>query len=119
MHGRRALTEAYAMNKYVQMSAELNVALAEQERSEKERQNTRWQRFLRKTCVYTRADYSLYLFAPTNKTRITCMRITQLKSFDYTILAFIGVNCVTLAMERPSIPPDSLERTLLDVSAYL
>ena len=64
MHGRRALTEAYAMNKYIKMSEELSAALAEQERSEKERKNTRWNRFLRKTCVlHARRLFALFVCA--------------------------------------------------------
>ena len=41
------------------------------------------------------------------------------KWFDHVILFFIGLNCVTLAMERPHIPPDSLERTLLSITNYV
>ena len=29
------------------------------------------------------------------------------KWFDNTVLFFIALNCITLAMERPDIPPDS------------
>jgi voltage-dependent calcium channel T type alpha-1G len=39
--------------------------------------------------------------------------------FDHSILFFIGLNCVTLAMERPLIPPDSLERAFLSLSNYV
>ncbi|KAI6214984.1 Voltage-dependent calcium channel T type alpha-1 [Aphelenchoides besseyi] len=119
IHGRRALIEAYAMNKYLKMSQELSQALAEQERSEVERSNSRWNRFIRKTWIHTRADCSLYVFSPKNKIRIQSLRITQKKWFDYTILAFIGINCITLAMERPSIPPKSMERMFLNVSGYI
>lgn len=119
IHGRRALIEAYAMNKYFKMSQELHQALAEQERCKTEKDNSRWNRFLRKTWVHTRADSSLYIFSPKNKLRIHCLRITQKKWFDYTILCFIGVNCITLAMERPSIPPTSTERLFLTVSGYI
>ena len=41
------------------------------------------------------------------------------KWFDHVILFFIGLNCITLAMERPHIPPDSLERAFLSVSNYV
>lgn len=34
-------------------------------------------------------------------------RVIVKKSFDYLILFFIALNCITLAMERPSIPPNS------------
>ena len=33
--------------------------------------------------------------------------------FDFIILVFISANCITLAMERPNIPPWSLERKIL------
>ena len=32
------------------------------------------------------------------------------KTFDFVILFFIGLNCITLAMERPLIPPHSVVR---------
>lgn len=35
------------------------------------------------------------------------------------ILCFIGMNCVTLAMERPTIPPDSAERMFLITTGYI
>ncbi|ULT83283.1 hypothetical protein L3Y34_012492 [Caenorhabditis briggsae] len=56
---------------------------------------------------------------PKNPLRIKCLQTTQKKWFDYTILFFIGINCITLAMERPSIPPDSFERRFLQVSGYI
>ena len=34
--------------------------------------------------------------------------MTNRKSFDYLILFFIGINCFLLALERPSIAPNSL-----------
>lgn len=41
------------------------------------------------------------------------------KWFDFVVLGFIGCNCITLAMERPNIPPDSVERAFLDASDYV
>ena len=38
--------------------------------------------------------------------------------FDYVILLCISLNCVTLAMERPTIPPLSAERLFLTVTGY-
>lgn len=35
------------------------------------------------------------------------------------MLLFIGLNCITLAMERPNIPPDSRERVFLASANYL
>jgi len=34
-------------------------------------------------------------------------RLIAQKSFDYLLLCFIALNCITLAMERPSISPIS------------
>ena len=34
---------------------------------------------------------------------------------DFVILIFIAANCITLAMERPTIPPWSTERKILNV----
>ena len=39
--------------------------------------------------------------------------------FDFIILVFISANCITLAMERPNIPPWSLERKLLSYSNHV
>ena len=39
--------------------------------------------------------------------------------FDFIILTFISANCITLAMERPNIPPWSLERYILGVSNHV
>lgn len=35
------------------------------------------------------------------------------------VLFFIGLNCITLAMERPNIPPDSTERIFLATANYI
>uniref|UniRef100_A0A1I8GKA7 Ion_trans domain-containing protein n=1 Tax=Macrostomum lignano TaxID=282301 RepID=A0A1I8GKA7_9PLAT len=67
-------------------------------------------------CFKERENYALYLLGPDNRLRILCQRIVTLKSFDYTVLFFIALNCITLAMERPSIPPDSIERQFLRIS---
>ena len=37
-----------------------------------------------------------------------CQRVSNSKTFDLVILLFIGLNCITLAMERPDIPPHSV-----------
>ncbi|VDK53449.1 unnamed protein product [Anisakis simplex] len=119
VHGRQALIEAYARDKFIQASQELQKAIAEEERREEKRQNSAWRRLYRKTCMYRRADYSLYVFSTKNGIRLRCLKLTQKKWFDYTILFFIGINCITLAMERPSIPPKSLERQFLTMSGYV
>lgn len=39
--------------------------------------------------------------------------------FDNIVLLFIALNCITLAMERPNIPPDSKERAFLSSANYV
>jgi voltage-dependent calcium channel T type alpha-1G len=39
--------------------------------------------------------------------------------FDNVILLFIALNCITLAMERPNIPPSSTERVFLATANYV
>ncbi|RWS29033.1 voltage-dependent T-type calcium channel subunit alpha-1G-like protein, partial [Leptotrombidium deliense] len=81
----------------------------------------------RKFCTYfkwydwmtEKEQYSLFLFSPTNKLRLKCAELTEHRCFDYIILFFISMNCVTLAMERPIIPPNSFERELLNVANSL
>lgn len=72
-----------------------------------------------KGCFKSREEYSLYIFSKDNKFRLLCKHIAEQKWFDYTILLFISLNCITLAMERPTIPPNSLERKFLTNSNYL
>ncbi|CAF0725518.1 unnamed protein product [Adineta ricciae] len=66
-----------------------------------------------------REDYSLYLFSPTNRLRKALQCLITKKSFDYTVLFFIALNCITLAMERPSIPSNSAERQFLNMTNYI
>ncbi|CAL2050633.1 unnamed protein product [Caenorhabditis brenneri] len=119
VHGRRALIETYAREKFLEASQELKQALAEEERRNEAKQNTFVRKLLKKTCLHNRTEFSLFLLGPKNSLRIRCLQTTQKKWFDYTILFFIGINCITLAMERPSIPPDSFERRFLQVSGYI
>ncbi|KAH7711781.1 Protein CCA-1 a [Aphelenchoides avenae] len=119
IHGPRALIETYAREKFLKASQELERAIAEEERLAEQRRNTKWRRLLRKTCLYTRSDYALFIFSPKSQLRIKCLQLTQKKWFDYMILCFIGMNCVTLAMERPTIPPDSAERMFLITTGYI
>ncbi|KAL1415697.1 hypothetical protein MTO96_029022 [Rhipicephalus appendiculatus] len=56
-------------------------------------------------CFENRQDYALFLFPPDSKVRVYCNRLTDGRWFDYTVLVFIALNCITLAMERPNIPP--------------
>ncbi|CAI2356326.1 unnamed protein product [Caenorhabditis sp. 36 PRJEB53466] len=119
VHGRKALIETYAREKFLEASQELKQALAEEERRNEAKQNTFVRKLLKKTCLHNRTEYSLFLMGPKNPLRIKCLQTTQKKWFDYTILFFIGINCITLAMERPSIPPESVERRFLQISGYV
>ena len=56
-------------------------------------------------------DYSAFLI----RFRLWCQSLTEQAWFDFIILVFIACNCITLAMERPNIPPWSLEREILDI----
>lgn len=60
-----------------------------------------------------RDSYSLYIFPETAKFRRMCFWFVNQKWFDNVILLFIALNCITLAMERPNIPPWSKERVFL------
>ncbi|XP_041474173.1 voltage-dependent T-type calcium channel subunit alpha-1I-like isoform X5 [Lytechinus variegatus] len=72
-----------------------------------------------KGCFKTREEYSLYLLSPRNKTRRKLQHLIAQKWFDYAILLIIFLNCITLAMERPAIEPDSVERKFLTISNYI
>ncbi|WKY15980.1 hypothetical protein Q1695_001004 [Nippostrongylus brasiliensis] len=111
--------DTYPYDDIEQASQELKQALAEEERRNEQKQNTWFRKFLRKTCLFKKAEYSLFCFGPKNPFRIRCLQLTQKKWFDYSILVFIGINCITLAMERPSIPPQSFERKFLTFSGYV
>ena len=39
--------------------------------------------------------------------RQMCITLINKKWFDYTVLFFIALNCISLAVERPNIPDDS------------
>ncbi|XP_069124372.1 voltage-dependent T-type calcium channel subunit alpha-1G-like isoform X2 [Argopecten irradians] len=71
-----------------------------------------------KGCFKTREEYSLYLFHPNNRLRRLCHHFMAQSLFDNMILLFIALNCITLGMERPDIPPDSTERMFLTYSNY-
>lgn len=51
--------------------------------------------------------------------RVLCRRLVDQRWFDNVVLFFIGLNCITLAMERPNIPPDSGERLFLSTANYI
>ncbi|XP_042340626.1 voltage-dependent T-type calcium channel subunit alpha-1I-like [Plectropomus leopardus] len=64
-------------------------------------------------------EWSLYVFAPHNRFRSWCQRVIGHKMFDHIILLFIFLNCITIALERPDIQPNSMERVFLSVSNYI
>ncbi|XP_073448761.1 voltage-dependent T-type calcium channel subunit alpha-1I isoform X1 [Aquarana catesbeiana] len=66
-----------------------------------------------------REDWSIFLFSPQNRFRITCQTIIAHKLFDYIVLAFIFLNCITIALERPQIEHKSTERLFLSISNYI
>ncbi|NXA38373.1 CAC1H protein, partial [Eudromia elegans] len=64
-------------------------------------------------------DWSLYLFSPQNRFRVMCQKVIAHKMFDHVVLVFIFLNCITIALERPDIDPQSTERIFLSVSNYI
>ncbi|XP_074036001.1 voltage-dependent T-type calcium channel subunit alpha-1G isoform X2 [Leptinotarsa decemlineata] len=70
-------------------------------------------------CVKGKDEYSLYIFAPDNRFRKYCCWLVKQNWFDNVILLFIALNCITLAMERPNIPPDSTEKLFLQSCNYI
>ncbi|XP_074757472.1 voltage-dependent T-type calcium channel subunit alpha-1I [Athene noctua] len=66
-----------------------------------------------------REDWSIYLFSPQNRFRLLCQTIIAHRLFDYVVLAFIFLNCITIALERPQIEHRSTERIFLTVSNYI
>ncbi|KAM9793054.1 voltage-dependent T-type calcium channel subunit alpha-1I [Neosynchiropus ocellatus] len=67
----------------------------------------------------SREEWSVYLFSPQNRFRLLCQSIIAHKLFDYVVLAFIFLNCITVALERPKILQGSLERLFLTISNYI
>ncbi|KAF7650465.1 hypothetical protein LDENG_00125570 [Lucifuga dentata] len=64
-------------------------------------------------------DWALYLFSPENQFRMWCQSIISHRLFDHVVLVFIFLNCITIALERPDIQPQSTERVFLTVSNYV
>ncbi|KAL5018698.1 hypothetical protein ScPMuIL_004420 [Solemya velum] len=69
-------------------------------------------------CCKARHEYVLFILPPDSRIRKLCQHFIAQKWFDNTILFFIALNCITLAMERPDIPPASGERRFLIFSNY-
>ncbi|XP_065095461.1 voltage-dependent T-type calcium channel subunit alpha-1G isoform X3 [Ochlerotatus camptorhynchus] len=63
--------------------------------------------------------YTLYIFPEDNRFRQMCSWFVNQKWFDNVILLFIALNCITLAMERPNIPPSCSERYFLSTANYV
>eukprot|EP00095_Tigriopus_kingsejongensis_P007143 maker-scaffold300_size216557-snap-gene-0.14 protein:Tk07143 transcript:maker-scaffold300_size216557-snap-gene-0.14-mRNA-1 annotation:"voltage-dependent t-type calcium channel subunit alpha-1g" len=74
----------------------------------------RWERF-----KYDRQHFSLWVFKPEHRFREVCQDLTGRSWFDFIVLTFIACNCITLAMERPNIPPWSNERRFLDILNHI
>uniref|UniRef100_A0A2S2PYV7 Voltage-dependent T-type calcium channel subunit alpha-1H n=1 Tax=Sipha flava TaxID=143950 RepID=A0A2S2PYV7_9HEMI len=75
--------------------------------------------FEEKGWLKDRAEYSLYIFPLEHGFRQSCGKFIKQKWFDNLVLMFIALNCITLAMERPNIPPDSTERVFLGTANYV
>lgn len=58
-------------------------------------------------CFRDRIEYSMYILGPDNPVRRLTFHIIAQKWFDNSVLLFIALNCITLAMERPGIPAKS------------
>lgn len=69
--------------------------------------------------IAKRETYSLYIFPPDSSLRVMFADLTSQGWFDFIILTFISANCITLAMERPNIPPWSFERYILRISNHV
>ena len=66
-----------------------------------------------------RETHSLYIWQPDSRLRMFCRDLTSKGWFDFIILTFISANCITLAMERPNIPPWSTERHILTICNHV
>lgn len=53
------------------------------------------------------------LASPPSRFRASCQKIIAHKMFDHVVLLFIFLNCITIALERPDIDPESTVRPLL------
>ncbi|XP_043997145.1 voltage-dependent T-type calcium channel subunit alpha-1H-like [Gambusia affinis] len=59
-------------------------------------------------------DWSFYMFSPQNRWRLFCDKVVSHRYFNSGIQFIIMLNCITIAFERPTIPPESDERYYLD-----
>ncbi|VDD85848.1 unnamed protein product [Enterobius vermicularis] len=119
IHGCRALGSDSAVEEILKVQISFEGRFEENKPKKKQRWIKRyWKKITKGTFIDRRSDYAFFLLSPGNSARIFCLRLTQKKWFDYFILSIIAINCITLAMERPSIPPDSTERHFLTISGY-
>uniref|UniRef100_A0A669E7D9 Calcium voltage-gated channel subunit alpha1 Ib n=1 Tax=Oreochromis niloticus TaxID=8128 RepID=A0A669E7D9_ORENI len=72
--------------------------------------------FSRLHIFYVLSCHSCFPFV---RFRLLCQSIIAHKLFDYVVLAFIFLNCITVALERPKILQGSLERLFLTISNYI
>lgn len=72
-------------------------------------------RYVLKVCLHgiVTINHVFYRF------RQICSWFVNQKWFDNVILLFIALNCITLAMERPNIPPTCTERYFLSTANYV
>ncbi|XP_062419469.1 voltage-dependent T-type calcium channel subunit alpha-1I-like [Pungitius pungitius] len=84
---------------------------------EENRSQNRNQRALR--WCKKREEWSFYVLSPQNKFRLFCKTVMSHDLFEYTVLLFILLNCITIAMERPGIEPGSKERMFLNISGHV
>ncbi len=54
-----------------------------------------------------------------NWLREKCKFLIGQKWFDHIVLIFIGLNCLTFALERPSLEDTSWQRQFLTISNYI
>ncbi|KAM7412341.1 hypothetical protein PAMA_022023 [Pampus argenteus] len=66
-----------------------------------------------------REEWSFYVLSPHNRFRICCQHVISHQNFDRMVLLFILLSCVNIALERPGIDPDSMERWILKTSRYV
>lgn len=65
-----------------------------------------------------RDGYSLFVFGPDNAFRAVCGQLAMSPMTDNFILFCIGLNSVTMALERPAIEDDSVERAIIKYSGF-
>ncbi|XP_066933924.1 voltage-dependent T-type calcium channel subunit alpha-1H-like isoform X2 [Clytia hemisphaerica] len=66
-----------------------------------------------------RKDWALYIFSPKNSARNGAINLVGKQWFDNVVLFFILLNCIIMAIERPSIKDGSIERKIIDVSNHV